>query len=281
MTKYINQRYFDQRQRTEKEKRAMYYVLGASFGSYKPIETKQTLKDGSITTLEGVQFKSPHKKLVEIIHNELESEHTITSDPRYKESHWFEVTGVPTLYERLEQLGLNVPKPEREFPQDIPKKYLSDFVRGFFDSKGHFLKRKNKIGFGYGFYEKFLLSQHEFFKRLGVQGGSSSNSYIEYGQHDAEILSGIMYRGWHRKRRLHLPENKILFDPDYRTEYNDQLYGRADERIEEGKKLLAKGRLVREVAIELGYRKIESFSTRFKIKTGQTPSEFKALNVGN
>jgi AraC-like DNA-binding protein len=48
-----------------------------------------------------------------------------------------------------------------------------------------------------------------------------------------------------------------------------------DKRIEQAKKLLAKGTAVTETCFDIGFDSPSSFSTLFKSRLGQTPSEFQ------
>lgn len=274
----INEHYFDKKQRTEEEERAMYYMLGSFYGSYLPIESKIPSKKKHPTISKGIIFRSEHKKLVEIVHDELESEHEITSIPE-RNSSCFKASSVPILYDRLGELGLNQPKKERAFPDYIHKEYMGDFLRGFFDSQSYIERIGNITNVYYGFNNKFLTAQHKIFREAGVQGRSLHDMLATYGQDDSCVIYNILYKGWEfiEKSGLYLKEKHDLFNPNFRTGYWESPRGPTALRVKKALKLIKQGKLMIDIYKQIGYQNPKSLSVAIKRITGKSPREHRRL----
>ena len=86
----------------------------------------------------------------------------------------------------------------RTFP-DVPKEYLNDFVRGYFDGKGSAMDLKNNR-----FNTAFTCDSEEFLDKLllllqeecGVKGGSydKNSKSLKFGKKDSILIGQFMYR---------------------------------------------------------------------------------------
>jgi hypothetical protein len=192
----INEHYFDRKRRTEKQKRDLYYILGGWYASGSNIEDTHIKKDRSISTYRGVKFQNKDKRLVDIVIKQLQYKSTqkFHKSPRSKNrrSRWFEVSGVDSLCDRLDELGCGKPREEREFPK-IPKKYLADFVRGFLDAKGHLNKKKRQLTVS--FNEKFIKVLREVLEKYAyVKGGGNQDNILIYSPSDIARIYNFIYK---------------------------------------------------------------------------------------
>lgn len=261
MTKYIDEHFFD------KESKRRDYVLGAFYACYVP-QPKG-----------GILFRNRNKDLVEIIKRELKSEHAIIADNRKRDSYWIEVYRVPIMYSRLGELGLNKPKEEREFPR-VNEKYISHFVRGFFDAKARIWTEYNKYkSIHILFNNLFLLDLHKMLvKYAKIQGHEPKEDYTKYNHNDSIKIRDFIYQDWNfiKQSGLYLPSKKELLETDYIADYNSNpRIINAKKKVEKAKKLLDRKK-VGEVAKELGYAHHISFTSTFKKITGMSPFEYKA-----
>lgn len=104
-----------------------------------------------------------------------------------------------TIYEDLVALGGSERKGlTLEFPQ-VPREYVSHFIRGYFDGDGCIMKLKNNrvnSAFTCG-SKKFLMSLHEVLKEeAGIIGGSYDDSCcsLKFGKKDTRLLGEYMYK---------------------------------------------------------------------------------------
>lgn len=133
--------------------------------------------------------------------------------------------GSKSIFSDLETLGFSGRKSTRMIMPSIPKGYISDFIRGYFDGDGNvwigFInKRRQKptrvlqLTFTSG-SRSFLEGLHTLLKTCGILGGSlfsskSKNfSRLTLSTRDALKLSGIMYN---RQPKLYLQRKKLRFD---------------------------------------------------------------------
>lgn len=83
-----------------------------------------------------------------------------------------------------------------EFP-DVPKEYLSDFIRGYFDGDGCACLCKGKrlrTSFASG-SPQFLSTLHQILKEeAGVIGGCQSKWALSFGKRDSILLGKYLYR---------------------------------------------------------------------------------------
>lgn len=100
-----------------------------------------------------------------------------------------------------------------EFP-DVPKEFLPDFIRGYFDGDGCIMKLKNNrinSAFTCGskkFLDKLLIILRE---EAGVEGGSYDESCVslKFGKKDSIKLGNYMYK---RNPELFLKRKRDKFD---------------------------------------------------------------------
>lgn len=179
----------------------MAYILGFLFA------------DGSVSvTKRGgyyFSFHSSDRDLLIKIRELMESKHKISKrNPRSGNVFRLQI-GSKEMVGDLSILKLRETKTRRmEFP-DIPKKYLADFIRGYFDGDGNIWmglmhkERKTKtmalqIAFTSASRE-FLVDLHNILKSLGIKGGSifgiknKNCSRLLFSTRDALKLSEIMY----------------------------------------------------------------------------------------
>lgn len=87
---------------------------------------------------------------------------------------------------------------DMDFP-NIPKEYLSDFIRGYFDGNGCVMRLKGgriNLAFTSG-SKKFLDNLHQILKEeAGVEGGSYDPSCVslKFGKKDSIKIGNYMYK---------------------------------------------------------------------------------------
>jgi len=204
----INEHYFDIRRRTEKEKRDFYYVFGAWYAAGSCTESTYGRVDGSKGIYRNIKFQSRNEKLVQIVKKQLKYKGDIefhkSPEAKDRSSRWFRVHGVDTLCDRLDELGAGVPKEEREFPK-IPKKYLQDFIRGYFDAKLGIYQTKNDTTLGMKANEKIITGLKDALKEYAhVEGGGNKTRFLRYGTKDVVKIYDFIYK----EKGLHLPYKK-------------------------------------------------------------------------
>jgi intein-encoded DNA endonuclease-like protein len=133
--------------------------------------------------------------------------------------------GSKTWVDDLLPLGACANKTKRLQLPLVPKVYMGDFVRGFFDGDGnvwvgiiHKTRQTTHATLQVQFTSasiSFLRELQEMLKAYGVEGGSlyqpKSKSYgrIGFSMKDALTIYKIMYNGAHK---LHLKRKKNVFD---------------------------------------------------------------------
>jgi len=229
-----------------------------------------------------VIFRSKHKKLVELVRDEIFPGHSITSDNRKgKSSHWINAYSTPRLYSKLEELGLTVPKKEREFPENISENQLYNVVRGFFDAEAAKNVRKNYIRIG--FCNRFLSGLNKvLIKHAGINGGTLKDNELIYKKDDAIKIYNFIYQNFDfiKRNGSYLREKKEAFykfitkKPKI-NRINLKRHRKRTGRIEHAKKLLEKELETKEVAKKVGYAYPTRFCRAFKEVTGCTPTAYK------
>jgi AraC-like DNA-binding protein len=263
--KPVNQQFFDE------ESRKMYYVLGAFYSSCI-MPKRQTI----------IVFRNSNKDLVEIIRDEIESEHTIVSDPREnKSSHWFEMGSASHLHSRLKELGLNKPKRKRRFPRDIDEYYISHFVRGFLDAQGSVKIAKTSFGKRSELYihfnHRFLKGLHRTIKKYAMAEHSRLyDDNLKYVNEDCSRIHDFIYRdfGFINRYGLYLPLKKKLLLGKNQGRWVNPRSVEASRKVDKAKRLLLQGKLAYKVAEQVGYTNPSALTKIFRETTGQTPTEF-------
>lgn len=195
----------------------MAYVLGFIFA------------DGNITcTKRDTWFLSiqiTDKEILEKIKKEMRSSHTISERKKIdknKQLYRLQI-GSKDMCEDLMSLGITEKKSKiMKFPK-IPQKYLSDFIRGYFDGDGGVwigLKNKNQNtkSFTISTYftsgsKVFLITLKEILAKKGIIGGSLVNKVrgfdLKYSVKDSLLLFKIMYNS---ECPLFLKRKKVIFE---------------------------------------------------------------------
>ena len=179
----------------------MAYILGFLFADGNIIFTKRGTWFWSLQITD--------KEILEKIKIEIDSSHTI-SERKTIQSHkrlYRLQIGSKEMCNDLLRLGLTERKSKTiTFPK-VPKKYLADFLRGYFDGDGGVWvgpKNKNKNSKNYiisTFFtsgsEKFLISLRKILAENGLLGGSLVKKErgfdLKYSVKDSLILCKIMY----------------------------------------------------------------------------------------
>jgi len=213
--KYVNKKFF------EKWTTQMAYVLGF-FAA-----------DGYITVNQrGGQFwciQITDKKLLESIKKAIKSEHKISlrvSKKKNEKNLCRLQIGSIKMCDDLRNLGFNEKKTKSLAVPNIPEKYFSDFVRGYFDGDGHVWvgnihkERKTKtlvINTGFTSCSKvFLETLNKRIELFGVSKGvirrGSGNSFrLTLSIGGSLNLYGFMYNGMDTSS-LFLKRKKDVFE---------------------------------------------------------------------
>lgn len=157
-------------------------------------------------------FTSTDKEIIEKIRNLLRSNHKISlrqrskNNPEWKDSYVLQI-GSKTMFDDLKKLGLTQNKSLiLEFP-NIPRRFLSDFIRGYFDGDGgvHFGKywRKDRNKWKWEFTSRFTSGSKIFLTDLWtalkpyIEGGylyeKNSGHELVFARHDSVALFNLMY----------------------------------------------------------------------------------------
>jgi len=262
-SKPINEHYFDLEGRTEDELKRRYYVLGAFYANYAP------------AGYNGIRFSSSSGDLVQIVSDELESQHRIGfNEPS---SYWIEIHGVPYLRSKLEELGLADDKSKRKFPGYIPDPYLDHFIRGFFDAQ--MIPRTNRYtNLVILFNNHFLVRLHHVLsRRANVKRDKPPGNVLFYAHKDSLRIYQFIYRDWQfiKKYGLYLQSKKNSFRIDYRANYSTSKLKIASlQKVERAKHLLRQGHKPFRVAKMVGYSRVDGLSKAFKRITGKSITSF-------
>lgn len=194
-----------------------------------------------------LEFNSTDKSLISSTRSLLGSSHAISKRVRRKDR-WKQVyrlqIGSKEMFEDLLQLGMTLAKSKTlAFPK-VPRKYLTDFIRGYFDGDGtvyfreHYAKDRGKKR--WVFQSRFTSGSAGFLKVLhknlagyGVKGGfiyKKERGYeLVFSHRDSIALYKLMYNNApacaspHADRHagLFLPRKKKTFEKAIRTLYGD------------------------------------------------------------
>jgi len=179
----------------------MAYILGFLFA------------DGSVSVTERggyyFSFHSADRELLISIRDIMKSNHKV-SKRNHRSGNVFRLqVGSKEMVNDLYILKLRETKTKRmEFP-NIPKKYFSDFIRGYFDGDGnvwmgisHKERKIQYMNLQVAFTSasrEFLINLHNNLKNLGIKGGSIFNiknkncSRLLFSTNDSFQLFKIMY----------------------------------------------------------------------------------------
>lgn len=198
----------------------MSYILGFLFADGNIINTKRNTWFWSLQITD--------KEILVKIKKEINSSHKISLKKKIennKQLYRLQV-GSKEMCEDLIILGLTPRKSRTMLFPEIPSKYFSDFLRGYFDGDGGVWfgcknkKSKNKIYtistcFTSG-SEKFLLSLRNILDKYGISGGSLVKKErgfdLKYSVKNTLILYKIMYNSNVLKKGLFLKRKKSIFE---------------------------------------------------------------------
>jgi hypothetical protein len=181
-----------------------------------------------------IEFEITDKELLYKIRELLGSNHKITArkrGERWKVSYRLQI-GSKEIFSDLIKLGM-VPNKSKviKLPK-VPKKYFSDFVRGYFDGDGYI---------GYGIYDrKYRKSKKHF---LGSCFTSGSKIFLE-GLLEVFRKNKILEKGFiYRKKRgfdlvFSINDTKKLFNFMYNDLENKLFLERKYDKFRKGLKLL-------------------------------------------
>ncbi len=195
----------------------MAFVLGFLFA------------DGNIVlTNRGTHFVSLYtadEALIMSIQKTLASSHKVAARKSETGVVYRLQIGSKVWFDDLQKLGLTPNKSARmRFPY-LPKKYIGDFVRGYFDGDGnvwsgtiHKQRKTSHTTLQLAFTSAshyFLEGLLDLLHQIGVKGGSirksklGEYSRLSFGAADALTIYKIMYNGPHK---LYLPRKKQVFE---------------------------------------------------------------------
>ena len=178
-----------------------------------------------------IEFDTVDRKLLEKIRTSLCSDHKITKRKRSTDSKgvYRMQIGSKVMFNDLLKLGLVPRKSKLIRLPHIPKKYLSHFVRGYFDGDGNVTvctyqrkARNNKLttilqsGFTSG-SKNFLANLKNKLSKTGIiKGGTlyySSNGWrLYFSINDSKKLYSYLYTGLNKTNELFLERKKVIFE---------------------------------------------------------------------
>ena len=180
-----------------------------------------------------IEFKIIDKPLLVKIRKVLDSNHVISK--RIQKTHWRPQyrlqIGSKEMYQDLTQLGFVQAKSKKLAMPPVPRMFISDFVRGYFDGDGcvYFKKlavegRKNKRWiFSSRFTsgsKMFLLDLHTTLGAYKIKGGcimTKERGYeLVFSHHDSLALYRLMYNN---SPSLYLPRKYKKFRKAIKTLY--------------------------------------------------------------
>lgn len=194
---------------------AMAYILGFMFADGNVVETKRGTYFFAIYTSD--------EDLLVKIKNVLSSSHKITYKKGNISGCYRLQVGSKEMFLDLVELGMTPNKAKRMLFPDIPKKFISHFVRGYFDGDGNVwvgLINKDRIKPTRVIQVSFTSASNVFLSRLlfllrteGLVGGSLSKketfSRLIFSTKDALKLAKIMYNA---PCELFLERKKLVFE---------------------------------------------------------------------
>ena len=173
-------------------------------------------------------------------------------------------------------MGLDLPKEKRQFPEDVPKEFLRDLIRGFIDARGIIKKVKNSTYLSFEYNHDFLKELHNTLtEHADVKKAHPKEGYLSYPNDDTMRIRDFIYY----PRCLCVSSKKIKFEKavligDHANKKQ------AIEKIEQAKELIELGFNATQISNYLHYTNPSSFFRNFKIQTGMTIGGYK-LAISN
>lgn len=176
-----------------------------------------------------IEFTSCDRDLIEKMKNVLAANHKISIHKRTSKSrpYYRLQIGSKEIFNDLMELGMSVNKSKTvQFP-DVPKKYLSHFVRGYFDGDGNvtisnYYRNDRKSHYGRTVLAGFVSGSRKFLVGLrnhlcqyasmghGTLYFSSRGYRLFYSVNDSKKLHDFMYR--YASKNLWLQRKKEKFE---------------------------------------------------------------------
>lgn len=197
--------------------RDMAYTLGFLFADGNLVKTK---RDTYFTV-----FYTADYALIFSMREKIGSNHKISLRKGKGGSVYRLQIGSKEIFNGLCKLGLTPNKSHRMNMPRIPKRFVGDFVRGYFDGDGNVwsgLLNKNRdkptLVINSAFTSasrEFLFSLYTILKSLGLSGGSlikikdKNCSRLQYSTLDTLKLYKIMYN---RRNKLYLSRKRLIFE---------------------------------------------------------------------
>ena len=175
-----------------------------------------------------ISFTITDEQLLRNIRKTFQSDHKISirkKNVRWKTSYTLQI-GSREMFADLRGLGLDARKSDRIKLPEVPRKYISAFVRGYFDGDGHVCisvyrrkARKNKLtkvilsGFTSA-NKNFLIDLHRLLRmHADIRGGSlfySKGHRLTFSGKDTLALYRFLYKDV--PTGLYLPRKKRVFE---------------------------------------------------------------------
>lgn len=195
----------------------MSYVLGFFFADGNMVKTKRNTHF--------ISFYSADKEILQDIKTVIGAEHILSKRESETGCVYRLQIGSKSIFEDLVKIGCIPNKTRRLFLPNVPKKFFSDFVRGYFDGDGnvwigHTNKNRSRptstiqVAFTSGSKE-FLNELWKHLRSSGIRGGSlyasktKSFARLSLSTLDALKLAQIMYNGC---PRLYLKRKRLRFE---------------------------------------------------------------------
>lgn len=242
------------------------YLLGAFHACCLPLRER------------GLVFRSSSKKLVEFVKAALDSDHSIISDPRGKNSHFITIGKVPFLRRELFFIGVTEPKPRREFP-DIPPGYMDHFVRGFLDGiNNSCTPRGLNVSFSSGCFIKDL--HNVLVDYADIKPLRSVNSHMMLKDESVVNLRDFIYSDWEiiHDLGIYVPSKKSALEsyvPDIKTNYLEEQHRRKMNRL---RSWILQGRTMEDILDGFGYSHKSAVSRAYVKQFGETISDTRKNN---
>lgn len=192
----------------------MSYILGFWFAD-------GSMEDASKIRAKYIRVSSTDKEVIDFIKNTLCSGHKINirSKGRNKTSFLLRI-GNHELYNSLQSLGVTTRKSLNMIFPEVPKRFISDFVRGYFDGDGcvYYKGKRMRIIFTSGsvdFLNKLekIIRDNAGTTRQNIHHQKSSRAYrLLYSTNDSDRIFKFMF---YKKNLPHLRRKGKIFKQFY------------------------------------------------------------------
>lgn len=180
-----------------------------------------------------LEFQITDKDILEKIRQLMNSNHVISKRASRKESYkqiYRLQIGSKEIYSDLIKIGFTQAKTHKMKWPDVPRKYVGDFIRGYFDGDGnvylkkHFAKDRQKDR--WVFSSRFTSGCRPFLEQLlyilrqngiskGFIYGKERGCELTLSHRDSLALYGLMYNN--SDCYLHLQRKKVIFEKAFKV----------------------------------------------------------------